>query len=69
MTCISRGTELTTLFTMRCSELGWATSKEVSVSFRDVLYLGDSAVTVVLTVGLQFAALLFDELQYFMFLS
>lgn len=69
MTCISSGTELTTLFTMRCSELGSSTSKEVSVSFRDGLYLGYSAVTVVLTVGLQFTALLFDEHQYFTFLS
>lgn len=69
VTCISSGTELTALFTMRCPELGSSTGKEVSVSFRDVLCLGYSAVRDVLTVGLRFTALLFDEHQYFSFVS
>lgn len=67
VTCISSGTELTALFTVRCSELGSSAGKEVPVSFRDVLCLGYSAVRDGLTVGLQLTALLFDAHQYFSF--
>lgn len=69
VTCISSGTELTALFTVRCSELGSSAGKEVPVSFRDVLCLGYSAVRDGLTVGLQLTALLFDAHQYFSFVS